>query len=336
MPSFNHTYDLEDPTLPWQRLESILSVYIDMIEGGKAVALHHSIGREAKTASIEQPDGSVVMEEISPAGPVVDPYTGARKSRYNTDPWTIMSYTHEDLTSCLGVWERLFQAIESRAGIPNATDDSEITPLCGRSALNAANITRGFAYDLLSHARQPQIWYVAPGLRLPGASEFVNQPFKNVAMNYPKETQGIKMPMLFFRCEGTVSAKEANFRWPFSSVETVPCGLYLDAYPNAQNPFEDSIRLVLPFKVGGHHGQARSSDGKLVPRGNVSLYGHGINPFIMRHGPKLVAILENWLSNVENGHWTVDAQGVSGGIEAWKQADMTEHWSKYQSQHQVI
>ena len=30
--------------LPWQPLESVLSVYLDMIERGKAVALHKSVG----------------------------------------------------------------------------------------------------------------------------------------------------------------------------------------------------------------------------------------------------------------------------------------------------
>lgn len=335
MPSFSHVYDLEDTKLPWQSLESILSIYIDMIEGNKAVALHQSIGRHAKTEAIEQPDGSIVETEIEPAGPAADPATGARPSRYNTHPWVLRSYTVEDLNSCLGIWERLFTAIETRAGIQQTPEEAEVTPLCGRSLLNAASIRKGFAYDLLSHARQPQIWYVAPGLRLPGATEFINQPFKHIRKQYPKETEDIMMPILFFRCEGTVSSKEANFRWPFSSVEQVPCGLYLDAYPNAQNPFEDAIRLVLPFKIGGNK-HAKFSDGKPTHRSHVNLYGHGINPFIMRHGPKLVAILENWLSNVESGHWSVDAQGVAGGVDVWRKADTEEDWSKYQAAHQVI
>lgn len=307
MPTLHHIFNLDDPSLPWQRLETVLSTYIDMIEAGKAVALHSSVGK-----TIEQ-----------------DPYSGVRRSKYNTDPWALLPYTHGDLTNCLATWQKLFSAIEERAGIaPQDEDDHEVTPLCGRSALNAASIPKGFAYDLLSYARQPGIWFVAPGVRLPTTSEFINQPFKNISAQYPKETEGVNMPILFFRCEGYVTSRQANFRWPYSTVDQVPCGLYLDAYPNKENPFQDACRLVLPFPLGANK-HARTSDGRPIPRGHVELYGHGINPQIMRHGPKLFSILESWLSNVESGHWTVDAKGVSGGVEAWKQADTEEHWSKY-------
>lgn len=306
MPTLHHIFNLNDATLPWQRLESILSTYVDMIESGKAIALHKSVGKQ-----VEQ-----------------DPYTGVRRSKYNTDPWALVPYTHGDLTSCLNTWQTLFTAIEKRAGItPESEDDQDITPLCGRSALNAAAIPKGFAYDLLSYARQPGIWYVAPGIRLPTTNEFINQPFKDVSKKFPKESEGVTMPILFFRAEGYVTSRQANFRWPFSSVETVPCGLYLDAYPNKENPFQDACRLVLPFPIGGKH--AKTSDGHRMMKSHVEVYAHGINPRIMRHGPKLFGILESWLKNIESGHWGVDAQGVTGGVEIWKRADTEEDWAKY-------
>ncbi|KEQ89164.1 hypothetical protein M438DRAFT_401332 [Aureobasidium pullulans EXF-150] len=325
MPTFLHIFDLYDGNLPWQRLESILSAYIDMIEAGKAVALHESIGREPRLGPVEGPDGQTSWQEIAPPGPKVDPYTGAKRSRYDTHPWSLVSYTHGDLTTCLRLWEELFTIIEIKSGLRDEEEDPNTTPLCSRSGLSAAGVPRGFAYDLLSHARQPRIWYIAPGIRLPQASEFVNQPFKHVAAKYPKETEGIKMPFLFFRAEGHVTSKQANFRWPFSTVQEVPCGLYLDSYPNKENPFEDACRLVLPFAVGGNK-KARTSDGRIMQKSHTEVYAHGINPFTLRHGPKLTAILENWLMNVKSGHWTVDEQGVSGGVEAWKQADTEEHW----------
>jgi hypothetical protein len=94
----------------------------------------------------------------------------------------------------------------------------------------------------------------------------------------------------------------------------VPCGLYIDAFPNAQNPFEDACRFVLPIKLGANR-YARTADFKPIIRSHSDLYQTGINPFVMRHGPKLVAILENWLENIEKGHWTVDERGVAGGID---------------------
>ncbi|KAL2034377.1 hypothetical protein D6D19_03943 [Aureobasidium pullulans] len=335
MPTFLHIFDLYDGNLPWQRLESILSAYIDMIEAGKAVALHESIGREPRLGPVEGPDGQTSWQEIAPPGPKVDPYTGAKRSRYDTHPWSLVSYTHGDLTTCLRLWEELFTIIEIKSGLRDEEEDPNTTPLCSRSGLSAAGVPRGFAYDLLSHARQPRIWYIAPGIRLPQASEFVNQPFKHVAAKYPKETEGIKMPFLFFRAEGHVTSKQANFRWPFSTVQEVPCGLYLDSYPNKENPFEDACRLVLPFAVGGNK-KARTSDGRIMQKSHTEVYAHGINPFTLRHGPKLTAILENWLMNVKSGHWTVDEQGVSGGVEAWKQADTEEHWEKYVSAHLAL
>lgn len=33
---------------------------------------------------------------------------------------------------------------------------------------------------------------------------------------------------------------------------------------------------------------------------------------------------------VESGYWEVDANGVAGGIEKWREADSAAHWQKYQ------
>jgi len=317
MPTYHHVFDLQKTDLPWQPLESLLSAYVDMTEAEKAVALHWYVGAPAT--------------EGQEAGPKSDPQTGARRSRYNTHPWTLQPYTLGDLNKCLVVWRKLFNAIEQKAGIPQG-DDSKSSTLCSKSALNAAGVPRGFAYDLLSHARQAQIWFVAPGMRLPKVEEFLNQPFRSIQQKYPKETEHIKMPFLFFRCEGTVSAKDAKFRWPFSTVEEVPCGLYLDAFPDKQSPYEDACRLVLPIRLGGNK-YARTSDYRPIRRSYSDLYQSEINPFVMRHGPKLIAILENWLENVESGHWSVNEKGVSGGVGVWRAADTRDDWWRYQSAH---
>jgi len=295
MPTFNHIYNLEDANLPWQKLESILSAYMDLVDAEKVFALNASLGYEM---------------------------------RYNTTPWTLMPYTTRDLRVCLDLWRRLYQAIERRAGVEPSDDPDLHEPVCGRSSLSAACIPKGFAWDLFSHARIPAIRYVAPGIRLPTPMEFIDQPFKDIAEKYPEETAHIKMPILFFHIEGTVSAKDAKFRFPFSTVERVPCGLYLDALPEAANSFEDSCRLLLPFRLGDNK-YARMSDGKIIAKTHIDLYGHGISPFVMRHGPKLNAILENWLDNVESHHWAVDGEGVAGGIETFKLADTREFWWRY-------
>ncbi|EMD00404.1 hypothetical protein BAUCODRAFT_99611 [Baudoinia panamericana UAMH 10762] len=289
MPTYHHLFDMTDPHLPWQKLETILSAFIDMIEADKAIA------------------------------------SAAQLS--STHPWILQPYTHDDLRLSLDAWKRLVLAIEKRANVIRPDD---LAPLGTNSLLSTAGVPRGFAHELLLRALPSEVWFVAPGIRLPKIEEFLHQPFREILQQYPKETAGTKMPFLFLRCPGTVSAKEAKFRWPYSTVESVPCGLYLDAFPNAQNPFEDACRLVLPIRLGGNR-YARTSDFHPIRTSYCDLYQVDINPFVMRHGPKLVGILESWLENVENGHWSVNEKGVEGGIGVWRKADTREDWWRYQS-----
>jgi len=322
MPTYNHIFDLYNPDLPWQKLETILSAYVDMTEAEKVVAVHDDVGKESEAAT---PKTVVPM--------------GEDRIHFKTRPWVLQAYTKGDLELSLDMWKRLLHAIERRANTdkppPADPDDKDDEPLCSRTALNVANIPQGFAYDLLARAKYSHIWFIAPGIRLPKVEEFLNQPFKHIPRQYPKETEGVKMPFLFLRCPGTVSAKDAKFRWPFSTVDSVPCGLYLDAFPNAQNPFEDACRLVLPIRLGGNR-YARTSDFRPIRRTHSDLYQIEINPFVIRHGPKLVAVLENWLENIERGHWSVNEKGVEGGIGMWRQADTRENWWRYQSKHLFI
>ena len=336
MPTYNHVFNFKDTSLPWQPLESILSAYIDMVEAEKAIALHDSVGQAAE-------------------GPATEIKMGNDRVQFKSRPWVLQAYTKGDLEACLNTWLKLVEAIEKRADPLNLkrSEEDDAEPLASRTALTVAGIPRGFAYDLLSHANYSHVWYVAPGVRLPKVEEFLNQPFRKILQDYPKETEGMKMPFLFLRAEGTVSAKEAKFRWPFSTIESVPCGLYLDAFPNAQNPFEDACRFVLPIKLGGNR-YARTADFKPIIRSHSDLYQTGINPFVMRHGPKLVAILENWLEHIERGHWQVNEKGVMGGIDGksirvvglndrtlticavWKEADTRQNWWRYQGKHLLI
>jgi hypothetical protein len=222
MPTYHHLFDLQNGDLPWQPLESILSAFVDMIEAEKAMAVNISFFNSS----------SDVKDSTERHHALTQP---------DTRPWIMQPYTTFDLESCLDVWKRLIEAIEKRADVKRSP---ELAPLCSRAALDVAGIPKGFAYDLLLHAHPSEIWFVAPGIRLPKVEEFLHQPFKHILEQYPEETRDMKMPFLFLRCPGTVSAKDAKFRHPFSTMESVPCGLYLDAFPNAQNPFEDGMHCV--------------------------------------------------------------------------------------------
>lgn len=330
MPTYHHVFNFKSSDLPWQKLEAILSAYIDMVEGEKAVAIH---------------DEATVEDSNAPAKKGGDLVQNKSFARYQTRPWVLQPYTLDDLHACLDAWSALVKTLEERAGITkkkqdvenpdDEPEDEEDEPLASRTALNIAGIPRGFAYELLSHARHSDIWFVAPGIRLPKVEEFLQQPFKHIPQKFPNETQGMKVPFLFLRCPGEVTAKQAKFRYPFSTVETVPCGLYLDAFPNAQNPFEDACRLVLPIRLGDRR-YARTSDGRPLIKSHCDLYQTGINPFVMRHGPKLGAVLENWLGHIKSGYWTVNEKGVEGGMSSWRDADTRENWWRYQIEHLVV
>jgi hypothetical protein len=63
---------------------------------------------------------------------------------------------------------------------------------------------------------------------------------------------------------------------------------------------------------------------------STELYQLGFNPLIAAHDMQLKHVLWNWVAMVEEGKWEVDADGVVGGIEKWREADTEEHWSDYQ------
>jgi hypothetical protein len=89
---------------------------------------------------------------------------------------------------------------------------------------------------------------------------------------------------------------------------------------------------VLPIRLGSNR-YARTSDFRAIRKTYSELYQVDINPFVMRHGPKLVGVLENWLENIESGHWSVNEKGVEGGIGVWRKADTRDDWWRYQHRH---
>lgn len=99
---------------------------------------------------------------------------------------------------------------------------------------------------------------------------------------------------------------------------------------------------MLPYMIGDK-GHARHSDGSFfanrfppmiqpaVPASSsTEIHQYGHNPFVMHHDVQLKFVLQRWAELVESNYWVVDANGVAGGIEKWRDADSAEHWQKYQ------
>lgn len=101
------------------------------------------------------------------------------------------------------------------------------------------------------------------------------------------------------------------------------------------------MTLFLPFEIGGK-GFARRTDGSLIGENQEDkgearasarkdeLYQPGYNHFIPSHGPQLGDVLGSWASMVGTGEWEVDGEGVTGGIEKWRDADSEECYWRYQ------
>jgi hypothetical protein len=107
--------------------------------------------------------------------------------------------------------------------------------------------------------------------------------------------------------------------------------------------YGNRCKLLLPFGIGAN-GYARSSNSLLLGlSSNPPLHTDEADQLYQiirysgllpgwRHGQFLVKILTSWAYRVELGDWVITENGVSGGMEKFKEADMPDHWEKYYTQ----
>ncbi|KAF2672540.1 hypothetical protein BT63DRAFT_369504 [Microthyrium microscopicum] len=283
----------------WLPLEVILDAYIDMIDKGKIVIASGLVEGEYRVES----------------------------------PWTLLPYSNHDLQSSLGAFQDLVDAISAR--LPHPTVDST-EPLANASTMAAVKL-QVFAKEFFLKAKRPSFKFIAPGIAIQSEDELRNQPY----MNVPLEDEEEWHPVLLFRAHETVRNFGPIFGRGYEDVEEYPSGLYLSPYDERHHMiFADGVKLVLPFKLG-QKGFARSSDGELIggPREcqnepepeshHDMLYTQGYNPFIEYHDIQLYRVLKNWTQMVVDGHWQVNAEGVGGGIEKFRDADSEEHGDRF-------
>lgn len=302
----------------WHPLEVVLSAWLDMVDVNKI---------QAVLPNIEVPN-----------------------SKY--DPWIFNPYSPQQLDETIHTYTKLVRAIESR--MPGGPFESSTEPLVPDSVLDDAHIKSRFVQSFLSKARRPQFRHVAPGLELPSAEWFAQQPFRSVAPEARGDDQPeVQFPILLFRSTDTFHASPSPygpgdrtgshlpFLWPWSELPTYSAGLYFTDSDWESCCFEDGVRLVLPFAIG-KNGYAQTADGakfgeKKEDKGPIGrgrdtyadLYQLGWVPFIEFHEVRLAQVLMAWLKQVESGFWEVGPEGVLGGMEKWRDADTAEHWGKY-------
>ncbi|TKA76071.1 hypothetical protein B0A55_05700 [Friedmanniomyces simplex] len=313
---FDRTDELT-PEQPWQWLESILTVWIEMIQRQKIVALPADVG---KVSYENVADGGVRRVE----GPPRDPATGAKRLEFAMEPWTIVPWATQDLEESLKLWGMVVVSIEQEMGLG---ESEQFDTVLDTATLDRARVPDGFARDFLSQARKPRFTFIAPGLRVPTQSDFATQPFLDQDREPANEDE---LPaILLFRSEALVSTRQLfwfGFR-PSNPPLECPGGLYLNPCDRSYRyPQEDGCNLLLPFELTS--GWARKSDHSSASQRD-DLLQSGVNPYNDLHPVQLQAFLETVYRCVEDGRWEVDESGVADGIDKWRDADTGHGWADY-------
>ena len=311
--------DILNPDLKWEPLETILRTYLDIVDIGKVTAFHYDPDEYGRAF---QPGAS-------------DPQP----------PWKIHSYSDQILSRTIRAYEKLIQSIEDR--MPSADDvPAQLTSgshLANDAILDRGNFHKeGFVRSFLTQASAPRkgLRYIAPGVRLPDETSLTGQPFREIGTYYrygemAPGAGAIYMPIHLFPIDGEVTQDDLPendnppFEWPFQDIPRYPPGLWiLDVEPLSAVPYEDASKFILPFAVGDA-GHAKSNDGVAIrPASKTKLYQNKFNPYLEPHCVQLYLILENWAEMVERGDWDVDAGGVAGGIDKFRDVDRSDELSE--------
>jgi hypothetical protein len=265
----------------------------------------------------------------------------------DTQYWKFAEWTDEEMTLSLNAWASLVDAITTR--LPGKRGDADDQPQAKKQkvveddvlipieALKRYPAIPPFARAFLSRAKKPSFTSIAPQLDVPN-EEFIHRIGAQLQERYPDaklstlQHEIIRCPrfLLFpWRTPGVqfVSQAERN-RWHTGHPSRIldnRFGLYItpDVF------YAHACSLLLPFQLGRN---VLRGDGTTLDRpAQDALYQHGMcNPFLPGHGTPLAAILDNWLEQIENEHWQVDAIGVTGESALWKQADTEAHSKDFQ------
>ncbi|KAM0716072.1 hypothetical protein Q7P37_008586 [Cladosporium fusiforme] len=308
----------EESLTQWQRLETILSAWLELIERGKIVALHHSVGN----LSYSRP---------SPDVPFIDEATGARQEWTDQYPWAAVSYAVQDLRDALDAWHMLVITIDAR--LPETT--TQLTwsrGLFSPKTLQTAGVRNdSFAWDFFTEAWRPSTELnIGPGLKLATNDDLINNPWI-IAQEGIKSKDGepnFPIPVLV----GNALIQSWQ-RWHRDAVHQIPWGLYLDPSGiDSDFPVEDSCRLALPYPVGTNGLAYKADWTSLNSRnrpGQFELYQLGQHPFYPCRGVQLEMVLSAFSRHITDGLWKIGPNGVDEPDTIFQDADTEDGRDHY-------
>ncbi|KAL4958711.1 uncharacterized protein BDV14DRAFT_207500 [Aspergillus stella-maris] len=260
-----------------------------------------------------------------------------------------VEYTPADVAKAAAAFKRLVTAIHAR--MPEEEDDSKDNDNNDNESTtnwndlpwyNPSLLTQkhpnilppsSFANEFLTATAHIKVRfrYIAPGLRFPTASEFLDrQPITDADFATPRSNALAQFPgncplrLFQVECDPDKPIPDPTIsHW--TNPRPFPAAFYI--HPVVQKRrlcYINGCHLSLPFLIG-KRGHARKSNREPLGRDNLDfepkprnehkgLYQPGMTDgFGDRHDVQIHKVLANWAGRVERGDWDVNCDGVGGG-----------------------
>ncbi|KAF2666032.1 hypothetical protein BT63DRAFT_458396 [Microthyrium microscopicum] len=338
---YDHEYrevvleEIGEGAATWPTFESMLEAFVDMVAQGRITALD----KDPELPAQEHPQDDWIMNLQMDV------------------PWYLETMHDEKVVDrAVSAWHDLLSVISSRLPTPAVMTEPQYY---GKQCINECNVPGLFIRKFLRRIALPSFTYIAPGLRVPSPDELSKQPFKDKThadfpkcpgIKWRKPRQFLYYPFILLRT-GKMLSQEKNQPvstdiilhgdpWQYSS--TFEAGLYL--LPSAAMERPDGCRLLLPYPLTPQK-WVKYGSGDLLHKEDRfdGLYqgqrqSRGMRHYLLLGEPqdpcsewclRLELLLQNWKDMVEKGHWKVDADGVAGGIDMFKEADSEDKWDLY-------
>ncbi|KFY43925.1 hypothetical protein V494_01746 [Pseudogymnoascus sp. VKM F-4513 (FW-928)] len=241
----------------------------------------------------------------------------------STRSLAIKRWTQSDVTDALVAWDHLTSTIERKMPEGAREAHSRLEPLSVES-MSSFRLSE-FARAFLSRAPRPKFRHIAPGI-----STFSPETFLETYSSEPSDS---------FRRTFNLADSDTEEDWSsllFPAGNTVPRDVSRNSDFDIKS-FDEQWGFG-KFTVNRHAGlytdpDSTHSDGvRLLANSGLpaAFQFHDRCPWGPSHAPRLSQVILYWTSLVENGTWSVDADGVANG-NGWVDSNLRQTKLNYVS-----